>query len=65
VRYLVTQAAEGADEYIVGYIGPEVADVGVVIHGRAAAVKTDLTGRQGFKALQLPSKGIKEGKLRM
>jgi hypothetical protein len=40
---------EGTDKDIVGYIGPEVPDVGIVVYRGTAAVKTHGAGEQGNK----------------
>jgi hypothetical protein len=49
---------EGTDEDIVGYIGPEVPDLGIVVHRGAAAVKTRLSGYKGDKFFQGTSQRI-------
>jgi hypothetical protein len=52
---LIAQAAKGTGKDVVGYIGPEISDVGVVVNRGAAAVKTSAALDQGFKGLQPPS----------
>jgi hypothetical protein len=56
--YIIALTAQSPGKDIVGHIGPEVPDMGIVIYRGPAAVKTGLTGRPGLKNLQFPSQGI-------
>jgi len=54
----VIKTAEGANQYIVGYIGPKVSDMGIVVYGGTAAIKVNLAGIYGNEVLNLTPKGI-------
>ena len=41
-----------------GYVGPEVPDMGIVVNREAAAVKTGFAGDNGFKGLHFAAQGI-------
>jgi hypothetical protein len=43
--------AQGSDQEIVEHISPEIPDMGIIVYRRAAPVKTDLSGIEGFKGL--------------
>jgi hypothetical protein len=60
--YLVSPPPKGFYQNIVEDIGPEISDMGVIIHRGTATVKSNLTGNQGFKDLEFPSKGVVERK---
>jgi deoxycytidine triphosphate deaminase len=62
VVYLVSQAAERADQNIMGNVSPKVPYMRIVVYCRAAAVKAGFTGNKGFKVLDLSSKGIEKAK---
>ena len=57
-----TGAAQGAYQNIVKHIGPQIADVGVIVHRGAAAVKANFSRPQRFKGLPRAAKGIKKTK---
>jgi hypothetical protein len=58
---LIAQRPEGTGKKIVGYIGPKVSYMGIVVYRGTTAIKTRLTGFYGTKKLRFPAKGIKEG----
>jgi hypothetical protein len=49
---------EGTDKDIVGYIGPKVPNMGIVVYRGAAAVKTRLPGYKGDKFFQGTSQRV-------
>jgi hypothetical protein len=49
--YLKTGSAEGSNQYVVEHVGPEVPDMGVVIHRGSAAVKSDMPRPEWLKGL--------------
>jgi hypothetical protein len=59
---LVAQTAESPLQEIVGDIGPEVPDMGIIINRRAAAIEPNFSSLNGFKDLYFPAKGIVQGK---
>jgi len=58
--YFVSKAAQGANQYIMGNIGPQVPYMGVVIDRGPAAVKTCLPKDKSFKVLKLSPQGVKK-----
>jgi hypothetical protein len=56
--YAETGAAQGPDQNIMDHIGPEVSNVGIIIHSGPAAVKTDLIPVDRLEDLQFPAQGI-------
>jgi hypothetical protein len=51
VSYLEAEAPQGPYQDVVGYIGPEIPDVGVVIDRGAASIKTHPAGLERLKDL--------------
>jgi hypothetical protein len=58
MSYLKTCATERPGEYIVNQICPQIPNMGVVIYGRAAAIKAKRSRFYGLEALNLMAKGI-------
>jgi hypothetical protein len=50
---------QNAPEQILENIGPEIADVGVVVDRRTAGIEADLAGVDGFQNLQPLAQAIK------
>jgi hypothetical protein len=62
VGHFITPLPEGPHQGIVGDVGTEIPDVGVVVYRGAAAVKARLAALDWLKDLQCPSKGVIKGK---
>jgi hypothetical protein len=57
---LIPQTAEAADQNIVGYIGSQVTNMGIVIYRGTAPIKPNFARFKGLKFLQFPTKGVKQ-----
>jgi hypothetical protein len=60
--YFEAKAAQGTDQYVMEYIGPQIADMGVVINGRPTTIKPYLSRLEWLKGLPRTAKGVKETK---
>jgi hypothetical protein len=49
--YLEAEAPQDPDQEVMGYIGPEVPDMGVVVDRGAASVKARLAGLERLESL--------------
>jgi hypothetical protein len=58
MSYLKTCATERPGEYIVNQICPQIPNMGVVIYGRPATIKANLSRFYGLEKLNLMAKGI-------
>ncbi len=54
VAHGVAEVFQGPPEEILEEVGAQVPDVGVVVHGRAAAIQADLARLDGHELLKLP-----------
>jgi hypothetical protein len=63
VGNFIPEAAQGADQNVMGHIGPEVPYVRVVVDRGPAPVKTGLARLNGLEDLQLTPKGVKEAEI--
>ena len=59
---LVTEETKGTDQQVLENIGAQVADVGVLIHGRAAGIQPHLVRHSWYELLSFSTQGVEKHK---